>query len=136
MWWVRSGEKSDLLKYLQRTAPQSHLPSISVAGLELSVLVNMSKSKKNQTFGNYFSEMLILQLQTFMTQEYDAQRMDVVFNTYKQVSLKSLARKKRGNAIQYKVQMNSIALTNWQAYLRIDKKKQNCLDFYLHTVYH
>ena len=71
-----------------------------------------------------------------MTQEYDAQRMDVVFSTYKQVSLKSLARKKRGNAIQHKVQMNSIALTNWQAYLRIDKKKQNCLDFYLHTVYH
>ena len=90
---MRSGEKSDLLKYLQLTPPQSHLGNVSAAALEGSVLVNMIKPKKNKTFGDYCSEMLIPQLQKY-TREYDAQRIEVVFDTYKQVSLKLSARGK------------------------------------------
>ena len=56
--------------------------------------------------------MLIPQLQKY-TREYDAQRIDVVFDTYKQVSLKLSARKKRGKDIRCKVQVNSITPTNW-----------------------
>ena len=132
---MRSGEKSDLLKCLQPTPLQSHLPSVSAAALEGSLLVNMIKPKKDQTFDDYYSEILILQLQKYM-REYDAQKIDVVFDSYKQVSLKSSARTKRGKDIQHKVQVNSITPTNWQAFLRIDENKQNCLDFYLNTVYH
>ena len=95
----------------------------------------MIKPKKDQTFDDYYSEILILQLQKYM-REYDAQKIDVVFDSYKQVSLKSSARTKRGKDIQHKVQVNSITPTNWQAFLRIDENKQNCLDFYLNTVYH
>ena len=62
---MRSGKKSDLLKCLQPTPPQSHLPNVSAAALEGSV------PKKNQTFGDYCSEMLIAQLQRY-TREYDA----------------------------------------------------------------
>ena len=82
-----------LMKCLHPTPPHSHLPSVSAASLEGSVLVNMIKLKKDQTFDDYCSEMLILQLQKY-AREYDAQTTDVVFDTYKQVSLKSSARKK------------------------------------------
>ena len=125
---MRSSEKSDLLKCLQPTPPQSHFPSVSAAELEGSVLVKMIKPKKNQTFGDYWSEMLIPQLQKY-TKEYDAQRIDVMFDTYKQESLKSSARKKRGKGIQRKVQVNSIAPTNWWAFLRIDENKTELCRF-------
>ena len=56
---IRYGERSDLLKCLQPTPLQSHL----------------------------LGEMLIPQLKKY-TREYDAHKIDVVFDTYKQVSLK------------------------------------------------
>ena len=104
---MHSGEKSDLLKCLQPTPQQSHLPSVSTVALEGSLLVNMIKLKRNQTFGDYCAEILIPQLQKY-TRQYDVQSIDVVFDTYKQVSLKSSARKKRGKGIRCKVQVNSI----------------------------
>ena len=119
---MRSGEKSDLLECLQPTPPQSHLPSVSAAALEGSVLVNMIKPKKNQTSGDYCSEMLIPQLQKY-TREYDAQRIDVIFGTYKRISLKSSARKKYDKGIRRKVQVNLIIPTTWRAFLRIDENK-------------
>ena len=67
----------------------------------------MIKLKKDQTSDDYCSEMLILQLQKY-AREYVAQTTDVVFDTYKQVSLKSSARKKRSKGIWCKVQVNSI----------------------------
>ena len=62
---MRHGEKSDFLKCLQPTPPKSHLPSVSAATLEEFVFANMIKLKKNHTFGDYCSEMLILQLQNY-----------------------------------------------------------------------
>ena len=73
----------------------------------------MIQLKKNHIYGDYCCEMLILQLQKYM-REYDAQRTNVVFNTYKQVSLESSVRNKHGREIQLKVSVNSIAPTNWR----------------------
>ena len=42
--------------------------------------------------------LLIPQLEKY-TRKYDAQKIVAVFDTYKKVSLKSLARKKRGKGI-------------------------------------
>ena len=99
---MRSDEKSNLLKCLQVIPPQGHLRSVSTAAFEGSVLVNMIKPKKNHTFGDYCSQMLIPQLQKYM-REYDVQRTNAVFDTYKQVSLECSARKKRDREIQLKV---------------------------------
>ena len=68
--------------------------------------------------------MLIPQLQKY-TREYDVQRIDVVFDTYKQV--KSSARKKRGK--RRKVQVNAIAPTSWRAFLRIGENKTELFRF-------
>ena len=43
----------------------------------------MIKPKKNQTFGDYCSQMLIPQLQKY-TREYDSQRIDAVLDAQKQ----------------------------------------------------
>ena len=53
----------------------------------------------------------------------------MVFDTYKQVSLKSSARKKCDKGIQRKLQVNSITPTTRRAFLRIDKNKTELLRF-------
>ena len=55
--------------------------------------------------------------------------MDIVFDTYKKDSLKSQTRLKRGKGIRRKVQTNSIAPTNWKAFLRIDENKTELFKF-------
>ena len=96
--------------------------------LEGSVLVNMLKPKKNQTFEGYCIDIVEPTIQKYVT-EYNAQRMDIVFNTYKKDSLKSQTRLKRGKGIRRKVQTNSIAPTNWKASLRMDQNKTELFRF-------
>ena len=47
---MRSGEKSDILKCITPSPIKSPVPKVEAAALEGSVLVNMIKPKKNQTF--------------------------------------------------------------------------------------
>ena len=51
------------------------------------------------------------------------QRLDVVFDTYIENSLKGTARKMRGKGIRRKVEDLSQAPSNWASFLRIDKNK-------------
>ena len=84
---MRSGEKSDMLKCFQPTPPQRYLPNVFATAIVRFVLMNMIKPKKNQIFCDYCFEMLIPQLQKY-TRYYNGKKIDVVFDTYRQVSLK------------------------------------------------
>ena len=88
----------------------------------------MLKPKKNQTFEGYCIDTVKPAIQKYVT-EYNAQPMDIVFDTYKKDSLKSQTRLKRGKGIRRKVQTNSIAPTNWKAFLRIDENKTELFKF-------
>ena len=101
---------------------QVQVPKVLAGVLEGSVLVNMLKLKKNQAFEGYRIDTVKPAIQKYVT-EYNAQRMDIVFDTYKKDRLKSQTRLKRGKGIRRKVQTNSIAPTNWKAFLRIDENK-------------
>ena len=126
---MRSGDKSQLAQYLdQLSNNQVQIPKVLAGVLEGSVLVNMLKPKKNQTFEGYCIDTVKPTIQKYVT-EYNAQRMDIVFNTYKKDSLKSQTRLKRGKGIRRKVQTNSIAPTNWKAFLRIDENKTEFFKF-------
>ena len=96
--------------------------------LEGSVIVNMTMPKKNQTFKEYCSENVFPQVRKY-TREYDGERIDVVFDTYKAANLKVSARLKRGKGCRRKVQGNSITQTNWRAFLRIDQNKSELFPF-------
>ena len=96
--------------------------------LDGSVLVNMLKPKKNQTFEGYCIDTVKPAIQKYVT-EYNAQQMDIVFDTYKKNSSKSQTRLKRGKGIRRKVQTYSIAPTTWKVFLRIDENKTELLKF-------
>ena len=64
--------------------------------------------------------------------EYSAQRIDIVFDTYKDQSLKASTRVKRGKGIHKKVLDKSVAPTNWRNFLHLDQNKTE-LFLYLST---
>ena len=70
-------------------------PKVLARVLERSVLVNMLKLKKNQTFEGDCIDTVKPAIQKYVT-KYNAQRMGIVFDTYKKDSLKSQTRLKRG----------------------------------------
>ena len=124
---MHSGNKSQLVKCLDQLSNNQVQVSEVLAGvLEGSVLVNMSKPKKN--LEGYCINTVKPATQKYVT-ECNAQRMDIVFDTYKKDSLKSQTRLKHGKGIRRKVQTNSIAPTNWKAFLRIDENKTELFKF-------
>ena len=113
---MRSGDKSQLVKCLDQLSNNKvQVPKVLAGVLEGSVLVNMLKLKKNRTFEAYCIDTVKPAIQKYVT-EYNAQRMDIVFDTYKKDSLKSQTRLKRGKGIKRKVQTNSIAPANWKVF--------------------
>ena len=96
--------------------------------MEGSVIANMTKPKKNQNFKNYCSENFYPQVQKYQ-KDYNAERIDVVFDTYKTQTLKAATRARRGKGIRRKVQDDSIAPTNWHAFLRLDENKTELFNY-------
>ena len=74
---IRSGDKADLLKGLKETSAfkesQSSMPVVNAACLDGSVIVNMTKPKKNQTFEMYCKDSFALQIKNYAN-AYGAER--------------------------------------------------------------
>ena len=122
---MRSGNKSDLVKCIQLlsyTETVSNQPKVPAVVLEGWVLVNLAKPKKNQSFKNYATDVFYPQIRKQMN-EYSAQRVDIVFDTYKDQSLKASTRVKRGKGVRRKALDKSVAPTNWRSFLRLDQNK-------------
>ena len=60
--------------------------------------------------------------------------MDVVFDTYKENSLKMTSRVKRREGVSRKVQEISVAPKNWKGFLHLDQNKTELLRFLCKTV--
>ena len=80
---MRSVDKLQLVKCLdQLSNNQVQVPKVLARVLEGSVLVNMLKPKKNQTFEEDCIDTVKPEIQKYVT-EYNALLMDIVFDTYK-----------------------------------------------------
>ena len=77
---------------------------------------------KNQTFKDYSSEVFHSQIKKHR-QNYSAERIDVVFDTYKHESLRAATRSKRGKGARRKVQHDTVVPNNWRAFLRLGENK-------------
>ena len=77
---------------------------------------------KNQTFKHYSSEVFHSQIKKHR-QNYSAERIDVVFDTYKHESLRAATRSKRGKGARRKVQHDTVVPNNWRAFLRLGENK-------------
>ena len=122
---MRSGNKSDLIGCIEEVPnvlPRTEALAVEAAVLEGSVLVNMVKAKKNQSFQTYASDQFKSHV-TKYERECHADRIDIVFDTYQQLILKMAIRAKRGKGVHRRVQDDSILPTNYHGFLRLDENK-------------
>ena len=133
---MRSGNKFDLVKCihsLSYTETVSNQPKVPAVVLEGSVLVNLAKPKKNQSFKDYATDAFYPQMGKQMN-EYSAQRVDIVFDTYKDQILKASTLVKRGKGIRRKVLDKSVAPTNWRSFLCLEQNKTELFRYLSTTI--
>ena len=112
---MQSGNKAELIKCIE-TPATAIPPNVSGAVLERSVLVNMGKPSKCQTFKDFprFSSEIFCSQVKKHRQDSSAERIDVVFDTYKHESSKAAMRCKRGKGVRRNVQHNNVVPNNWR----------------------
>ena len=118
---VRSGTKADLLLCLEKLmqAPE-HCPPVDALILDGAVIVQMLVPKPVNTFGEYFENIfkpyILKQLQTVV-------RLDVIYDVYRQDSLKGATGENRGTGIRRRVKLTTHIPENWQSFLRVNENK-------------
>ena len=118
---IRFGTKADLLHSLPIEENQTaNAPVVQGKFLDGAAVVQMLNTGTTNTFQQYFdtvfSSYITTQLQT-------AQRVDVVFDTYIQNSLKSTTRQKRGKGVRRRVASTTVMPKNWEDFLQVDENK-------------
>ncbi|CAG2218094.1 unnamed protein product [Mytilus edulis] len=113
---IRLGTKADLLsKCLERLTPPTDVkPVVSSVILDGSAVVNMLKPVNIKSFNEYALKVFIPYIQNIGK---DVQRIDIVFDTYIDNSLKASTRGKRGKGIRRRVQDETNVPGNWQEFL-------------------
>ena len=122
---LRSVTKSDLLPCLEDLLPQTDeannlVPEVDMIVLDGAVIVNMIKPAKSNTFAEYVSEFM-----TYIRSQFtkSVQRVDVVFDDYRDASLKAATRMKRGTGVRIRVEGRKKLPKNWHQFLREDGNK-------------
>eukprot|EP00794_Sanderia_malayensis_P011452 gene11452-12649_t len=124
---LRSCKKADLLECLDNCGESRiESPPADVVILDGAVIVNMIQPANAKTFDDYarnaFVPYIKHQLET-------ASRVDLVWDEYKQESLKGHTREKRGKGSRRRVGPNVVLPRNWQQFLRNDENKGELFRF-------
>jgi hypothetical protein len=92
----------------------------------LSNGVNGSAPARSKTFDEYVTEKIISKVK-FYSSKY--KRTDIVFDVYRQPSLKAETRSKRGNSVRRRVSANNKIPSNWRSFLRDGDNKTELFNF-------
>ena len=100
---LRSGQKADLIRCILNQAgdPPSNF---------------QAEKTFDEYFNTIFAPYVLHQLET-------ANRVDLVFDEYRQDSLKAATREKRGSGQRRKVLPNALIPCDWKGFLRVDENK-------------
>ena len=114
----------------ERGTSQSDIDSIILEGV---VIVQMLFPKTSRTIDEYFSTMFapyILQ----MLQK--AKRVDIIWDIYKDDSLKKSLRDKRGTGQRCKVTASARIPSDWKGFFREDRNKEELFKLLANKVCH
>ena len=100
------------------------MPNVDGLVIEGAVLVNQLKADKGQPFTLYNAETIYPYVK-----RTGAGRVDLVYDTYLENSLKGMTREKRGKGSQRKVTSSALAPTNWKGFHRVDDNKTELFRF-------
>ena len=118
---LRGGNKADLAKCLSDASSQTAVQlSVDAIILDGAVVVQMLQPTAVSTFEEYFDSVvgpyILRQLENF-------NRLDIVWDVYKDDSLKKLKRSKRGSGQRRTVLLSTRIPSDWKGFLRVSDNK-------------
>ena len=124
---LRHGNKSDLLECFERTHdPVLTEPQVSAVLIDGATLVHTLKPRQAQTFQEYSDSVFVPYVLMCLS---TADRVDIVWDCYRDNSLKSSVRKKRGSGIRRRVKGDVALPRNWPEFLRNSQNKEELFHF-------
>lgn len=118
---LRQGNKAELVRCLQGTTElPAESPQVDVKVFDGAVVVQMLHPKTARIFKEYVQTVFLPYVNA---QLQSAVRLDIVWDTYKEDSLKKGAREKRGSGARRRVAPSVKIPPNWKSFLRVDDNK-------------
>ncbi|KAK3725326.1 hypothetical protein QZH41_002764 [Actinostola sp. cb2023] len=118
---LRQGNKAELVRCLTGTSEGStESPQVDVKIYDGAVVVQMLQPKTATTFNEYVQTVFLSYIKHQMQ---SAERLDIVWDTYKTDSLKASTREKRGSGARRRVALAVRIPPNWKSFLRVDDNK-------------
>ena len=124
---LHASQRSQLTEILQSrvTLPERE-PEGDTIITDGSALINAIPPWSSKSFDDYAKENIVPKVESYAA-KYKC--MDIVFDVYKKVSLKSETRTKRGRGIRRKVTGTTKAPQNWRSFLRDYSNKTELFNF-------
>ena len=120
---LREGQKSDLVKCMEKTA---EFPEVDVAILDGAAVVQMASPGAARTFKEYADNVFMPYIMKLLQ---PVKRVDIVWDVYRQDSLKAATREKRGSGTRRRVTSSSQIPKNWKTFLRVNENKTELFHF-------
>ena len=121
-----AGTKSELLQCLEQPGQSEPPSTYDCKILDGAVIVHCLPTIRVSTFDEYASDVFLPYLQK---QLQDTKRLDVVWDTYIEDSLKESTREKRGQGVRRKVSGQTKLPGNWMDFLRDPMNKKELFAF-------
>ena len=119
------GSKNQLLERLEGVAESDALAVTSVV-LDGTIIMQMLKPGTANTFEEYAHQVFIPYVKG---QLRGVSPFDLVWDSYKDGSLKMVIREKRGKGVRMRVVSTTAIPENWQSFLRVDASKVELFTF-------
>ena len=113
--------KSDTISILEKLEPSQHnVPGFDTIIFDGAAVVQMISPNTSQTFQQYCRNVL----HSFLMHKINkVKRADIVFDIYKDHSIKSTAKERSGFGRRVKVSCKTPIPKNWQNFLRVNENK-------------
>ncbi|CAB3979703.1 Hypothetical predicted protein [Paramuricea clavata] len=117
---LRQSNKADLVKCLTDHIDVVECPQVDAKIIDGVVVVQMLNPKTASTFREYVATVFIRYV---TSQLQSAQRIDIIWDTYKDDSLQSCTRDRRGSGARHRVALSVKVPPNWKSFLRVNENK-------------
>ena len=125
---LRLGTKSYILTCLDDLSPsQTKTHDATCIVLDGAAIKQMMKPAAAKPFDGHIAQQVFIPY--ISSQLRSVSRVDLVWDTYKDDSLKGTARAKRGKGVRWHVVGKAALPGNWQNFLRIDSNKRELFSF-------
>ena len=113
--------KSDFIECLEsKVEVKYEAPNVAMKIIDGAAFVNMNRPKTATTYGSFCKDELTSQLKVACR---NVERLDVVFDIYKEKSLKNETRESRGEGIRISIRKDTKMYKDFQKLMRNDMNK-------------